>query len=357
MIEMGPSSPMLRMFDDRTGHLRSKVIGLFAILVVVNLLAWLWALVSFHNHPLLLATGSIAYGFGLRHAVDADHIAAIDNVTRKLMHEGRRPIAVGLCFSLGHSTVVFAASLVIALTVSSLQERFPELIEVGGVLGTLVSVLFLIAIAMINLVVLLSVYRLFRRVRRGNAYAEEQLNVMLSRRGLSARLPRGVFRLVSRSWHIYPLGLLFGLGFDTATEIGLLGISAAEASNALPIWSILVFPALFTAGMSLVDSSDGMLMVGAFGWAFMNPVRKLYYNLAITGISVVVAALVGGIEALGLAAEKLGLAGGLWASVGAMEGHFGTLGYLVVGIFVATWIVTILIYRMMGYHKIPTPTI
>ena len=157
-----------------------------------------------------------------------------------------------------------------------------------------------------------------RRLRRGHTYVEEQLNVLLSRRGLFGRLLRGVFRLVSRSWHMYPLGVLFGLGFDTATEICLLGISAAEASNGLPIWSILVFPALFTAGMSLVDSGDGVLMVGAYGWALVNPVRKIYYNLAITEISVIAAVLVGAIEALGLAAEKLGGAGGLWASVGAV---------------------------------------
>jgi HoxN/HupN/NixA family high-affinity nickel-transporter len=186
------------------------------------------------------------------------------------------------------------------------------LIELGGVVGTLVSVFFLIGIATINFVVLVGVYRLFQRARRGKTYTEEELNVFLSSRGLFGRLLRGLFRLISRSWHMYPLGFLFGLGFDTATEIGVLGISAAEASKGLSVWSILVFPALFTAGMSLVDSSDGVLMVGAYGWAFMNPVRKLYYNLAITGFSVVVAVLVGAIEALGLVGDKFGLEGGLW---------------------------------------------
>src|SRR5271165_10582 len=318
-----PLSPVLAMFDDDVGHLRPKVIGLYTVLIAANLMAWAWAFASFSSHPLLLATVLLAYGFGLRHAVDADHIAAIDNVTRKLMQEGKQPIAVGLFFSLGHSTVVLAASLVIALTATSVQQRFPRLIEIGGVVGTLVSVLFLIAVAMINMVVLAGVYRLFRRVRQGEAYAEEELDVFLSRRGLFGRLLRGLFRLVSRSWHMYPLGLLFGLGFDTATEIGLLGISAAEASKGLPIWSILVFPALFTAGMSLVDSSDGVLMVGVYGWAFNNPVRKLYYNLAITGISVIVALAVGAIEALGLVAEKLGLEGDLSAVVAGAAAHFG----------------------------------
>ena len=198
------------------------------------------------------------------------------------MQEGKRPITVGFFFSLGHSTVV-AASLIIALTGSSMQQRFPELIEVGGVVGTLVSVFFLIGIAIINFFVLMGVCRRFQRVRQGESYTEEELNVFLSPRGLFGRLLRGVFRLISRSWHMYPLGFLFGLGFDTATEIGVLGISAAEASKGLSVWSILVFQALFTAGMSLVDSCDSVLVVGAYGWAFTNPVRKLYYNLAITG--------------------------------------------------------------------------
>jgi high-affinity nickel-transport protein len=218
---------MLAIFDDRANRLAPKVIGLCGALIAVNLLVWVFA--AFCSHPLLLATALIAYGFGLRHAVDADHIAAIDNVTRKLMQDGKRPITVGLFFSLGHSTVVFAASLVIVLSASSLQQRFPGLIEVGGVVGTLVSVFFLIGIAIINFFVLVGVYRLFQRVRRGKTYTEEELNVFLSPRGLFGRLFRRLFRLISRSWHMYPLGFLFGLGFDTATEIGLLGISAAEA--------------------------------------------------------------------------------------------------------------------------------
>ncbi len=344
---------MLAIFDDAANRLAPKAIGLCGALVAVNLLVWAWAFAAFRGYPLLLATALIAYGFGLRHAVDADHIAAIDNMTRKLMQEGKRPITVGLFFSLGHSTVVFAASVVIALTATSVQQRFPGLIAIGGMVGTLASALFLIGIAIINFVVLVGVYRLFQRVRRGKTYREEELNVLLSSRGLFGRLLGGLFRLISRSWHMYPVGFLFGLGFDTATEIGLLGISAAEASKGLSVWSILVFPALFTAGMSLVDSSDGVVMVGAYGWAFMNPVRKLYYNLAITGFSVVVAVLVGAIEALGLIGDKVGLEGGLWDVVDATGAHFGALGYLVVAVFAATWLVAFVIYRAMGYGKIP----
>jgi high-affinity nickel-transport protein len=346
---------MLAIFDDRADRLAPKVIGLCGALIAVNLLAWAWAFAAFRSHPMLLATALIAYGFGLRHAVDADHIAAIDNITRKLMQEGKRPITVGLFFSLGHSTVVFGASLVIALTASSLQQRFPGLIEVGGVVGTLVSVFFLIGIAIINFFVLMGVCRLFQRIKRGKTYTEKELNGFLSPRGLFGRLLRRLFRLISRSWHMYPLGFLFGLGSDTATEIGVLGISAAEASKGLSVWSILVFPARFTAGMSLVDSSDSVLMVGAYGWAFTNPVRKLYYNLVITGFSVAVAALVGAREALGLVGDKFGPEVGLFVVANATGTRSEALGYLVVAVFVAVWLVSFVIYRAMGYHKIPAP--
>jgi nickel/cobalt transporter (NiCoT) family protein len=344
-----PFSSALAIFDDEGARLRPKVIALYIIVVAANGLAWGWAVAAFHGHPLLLATGLIAYGFGLRHAVDADHIAAIDNVARKLMQEGKRPITVGLFFALGHSTVVFAASTVIALTAASFQLRFPGLVEVGGVVGTSVAALFLLAIAMINIVVLARLYELLRRVKRGESNIEDQLNVVLTQRGLLGRLFRIMFRLTSRSWHMYPLGLLFGLGFDTATEIGLLGISAAELSKGLSIWSILVFPALFAAGMSLVDTSDGVFMVGVYSWAFTDPVRKLYYNVTITGISVIVALAIGSIEAIGLVAEKVGFAGGIWDFAAR---HLGPIGYFVIGVFAGSWFVSFVISRAMGRHKI-----
>ena len=341
-----------RVFDDLGAASGRKLASLYAFLLVANLLAWGWGWSAFHGNAVLLGTALLAYGFGLRHAVDADHIAAIDNVTRKLMQEGRRPIAVGFFFALGHSTIVIAASVVVALTASSLQSRYPGLIAAGGVVGTLVSAVFLFAIALINVVVMVGVYRLFRRVRRGGRYRDDELDRFLAQRGFLGRLFRRLFRLVSRSWHMYPLGLLFGLGFDTATEIGLLGISAAGAVKGLSIWSILVFPALFTAGMSLVDTTDGVVMLGAYGWAFVNPIRKLYYNLTITGVSVVVAVLVGGIEALGLVAERLGLEGGVWDAVNLASGNFGVLGYAIVAIFVASWLISFVIYRVMGYDKL-----
>jgi nickel/cobalt transporter (NiCoT) family protein len=339
-------------FDDEDNALRAKVATLYALLAVANLAAWGWALAAFGGNAVLLGTALIAYGFGLRHAVDADHIAAIDNVTRKLMQEGKRPIGVGFFFALGHSTIVFVAALAIALTATTLQQRFPEALAIGGVIGTSVSALFLFVIAAINIGVLAGVYRLFRRVRRGGSYDDGELHLFLARRGLLGRLFRRLFRLIGRSWHMYLLGVLFGLGFDTATEIGLLGIAAAEAVKGLSLWSVLVFPALFTAGMSLVDTTDGVLMLGAYGWAFVNPLRKLYYNLTITAVSVVVAIVVGGIETLGLLADKFGLAGGIWDAVNAASDNFGALGYVIIAVLVASWLVSLVLYRIMGYDKI-----
>ena len=333
------------VFGDRRAGLRVKIIGLYGVLIAANLLAWMWAVAAFHEHRLLLGTALIAYGFGLRHALDADHIAAIDNVTRKLMQEGKRPIAVGFFFALGHSTVVVLGSIMIVLTASTLQNRFPELINTSSLLGTLVSAIFLFLIAAINIIVLAGVFQLYRRVRRGGKYSEDELELLLGQRGVLGRVFRPLLRLMSRSWHMYPLGFLFGLGFDTATEIGVLGISAAAATKGLSLWSILVFPALFAAGMSLVDASDGVLMLGAYGWAFVNPTRKLFYNLTITFISVVVAVAVGSIEALGLIADKLGPTGGIWDTVNLVTDNFGTLGCLVVGIFVVSWLVSFAIYR------------
>jgi len=340
------------VFDDRQNGLGVKVAGIYVILIAANLVAWAWALASFRHYPLLLGTALLAYGFGLRHAVDADHIAAIDNVTRKLMQEGKRPAAVGFFFSLGHSTIVVLASVGIAATALAMKSRFSEFQAVGGIVGTLVSALFLLAIAAMNIVIFITLYRTFRRLAQGGRYEEEDLNALLAGRGLLARLFRPMFRLIRRSWHMYPLGFLFGLGFDTATEVGLLGISAAEGAKGMPIWSILVFPVLFTAGMSLIDTTDSILMLGAYGWAFVKPMRKLYYNLTITFISVVVALLVGGIEALGLIGDQFGLHGVFWGGLSALNDHFGTLGYAIIGIFVLSWTGAALVYRFRGYDRL-----
>jgi len=322
------------------------------VLAVFNLAAWGWAMVAFRDHPTLLGTALLAYGFGLRHAVDADHIAAIDNVTRKLMQGGKRPVAVGLFFSLGHSTIVVAATVAIAATATVFKDRIDVLHGVGGVIGTLVSAAFLLLIAAMNMVILATVYRTFRRVRAGAPYVDEDLDMLLAGRGLLARLFRPMFRLIRASWHMYPLGMLFGLGFDTATEVGLLGISASQAAQGMSIWTILVFPALFTAGMTLVDTTDSILMLGAYGWAFVKPIRKLYYNMTITFVSVVVAVLVGGIEALGLAVDQFGLTGAFWDGIAALNDNFGVLGYLIIAVFAASWAASALIYRWRGYDRL-----
>ncbi|MGI3901061.1 MAG: HoxN/HupN/NixA family nickel/cobalt transporter [Janthinobacterium lividum] len=330
-------------------RLRATVISLYVLLIGANVGAWLWALAAFHDHPALLGTASLAYSFGLRHAFDADHIAAIDNATRKLMGEGRRPVSVGLWFSLGHSTVVVGLSLLIAATTSALQSRFDVLKDVGSLIGTSVSVAFLFLIAAANLVVLTGVWRTFQQVRRGGPLVEEDVDRLMAGRGVLVRLFRPVFGIVGRSWHMYPLGLLFGLGFDTATEVGLLGISATTASQGLSVWTIMIFPALFTAGMTLLDTTDSVLMVGAYAWAYAKPLRKLYYNMTITLVSVVVAVLVGGIEALNLAADRLKLEGSFWTGIGALNDDFGVLGLVIVGLFAVSWAISVAIYRARGY--------
>src|SRR5712692_6228626 len=343
---------LLMVFDERSAGLRGRIIGIYTLLIVATLAAWSWAALVFRDQPMLLGTALLAYGFGLRHAVDADHIAAIDNVTRKLMHQGKRPIAVGCFFALGHSSVVIVAATAIAVTATTLQHQYPGLVAVGGAVSTALSATFLCAIAIVNGAVLIAVYRLLRRVKRGEAYRADEIENFLARRGLLGRVLRGLFRLISRSWHMYPLGMLFGLGFDTASEIGLLGIAASEAAKGLPLWSIVVFPGLFTAGMLLVDTTDGVLMLRVYGWAFADPLRRLYYNLAITGMSVVVAALVGVVEGLGLVAGKLGLAGGLWDVVITASDNLGTLGYVIIALFLASWAISVLAYRLIGYDKI-----
>jgi nickel/cobalt transporter (NiCoT) family protein len=331
--------------------LKGRIAGIFALVLLFNLGAWGWSLIAFRHYPLLLGTAFLAYSFGLRHAVDADHIAAIDNVTRKLMQEGRRPVAVGFMFSLGHSTIVFLACAAIAGATLAFKQM-DLLKDVGGIIGTVISALFLFAIALINLIVLRSVFQVFQRVRRGQPYVDEDLNTLLANRGLLSRILRPVFRLITRSWHMYPLGVLFGLGFDTATEIGLLGISAAQATKGLPIWSILIFPALFTAGMTLIDTTDSILMLGAYGWAFIKPIRKLYYNLTITLVSVIVAILVGAIEVLGLIGDQLHLSGAFWDRMGTLNDNFGVLGYLIIGLFALSWLVSLLFYKYRRYDDL-----
>jgi high-affinity nickel-transport protein len=331
--------------DDSSTDQRAKVAALYCALIIVNIVVWTWAVLAFAGRPTLIGTGVLAYVLGLRHAVDADHIASIDNVVRKLMQEGKRPFSAGLFFSLGHSLAVMIAVAAIAGAANMLREHFHEFKAIGGIVGTAASAFFLLAIAVINLIILRHVWRSFRRARRGEPVAEQELDLLLSGRGLVSRLFRPLFRMVTRSWQMFPVGLLFGLGFDTATEISLFTVAAAQVSGGLHFGTVMIFPALFMAGMTLIDTTDSVLMVGAYGWAFLNPIRKIWYNLTITAISVVVAVMIGGIEALGLIADKLGLEGAFWGGVGNLNDGLANFGYLVIAVFVAAWALSFLIYR------------
>ena len=344
------AQPLVQTALSRTTR---NAIYLLIGLIVANALAWLWAFSELGANPVLMGTALLAYSFGLRHAVDADHIAAIDNVTRKLMQQGKTPIAVGTYFSLGHSTIVVLASFAIAATAMAFKDDMAWFHETGGLIGTLVSSLFLLLFGVLNLVILRSVYKKFKQVKAGKTFAPEELDGIVSNNGgLMARLFRRVFNLVNKSWHMYPVGFLFGLGFDTATEIGLLGISATSASHGISLWSIMVFPVLFAVGMALIDSLDNFVMIGAYGWAFSKPLRKLYYNITITAASVVVALFIGGVEALGLIADKLELSGGIWTPINAISDHFGEIGYWIIGMFVLCWLISALNYYLRGYDHL-----
>jgi nickel/cobalt transporter (NiCoT) family protein len=319
---------------------------LFGGLIAANIGAWAWAFAAFGDRPTVMATALLAWVFGLRHAVDADHIAAIDNVVRKLMQAGDAPRSVGLYFALGHSTVVVVATMLLALGLVSLGGD-SLLKDVGGFIGTSVSALFLLVIAAINLVIFAGLWRTFRIARAQGIHDAAQLDALLASRGLLARLLGPMFRLVTKPAHMYPLGFLFGLGFDTATEIGLLSISASEYALGASLADVMVFPALFASGMALVDTADSALMVSAYRWAFVDPLRKLWYNLTITGASVAVALLIGGIEALGLIGDRLGLSGGVWTLVDGLNDSLANVGFAVVALFAIAWLVSVMLYRRL----------
>jgi len=323
-----------------------KASGTIGILVAANAIAWAWAFILFAGHPLLLGTALLAYSLGLRHAIDADHIAAIDNVTCKLLRTGVKPVNVGVFFAMGHSVVVLLAATGFAGVAALLTVNFAALRSFGSTLGTIVSIVVLISLAAMNLFVLRGVWHAYRNVRRGGAYVDEELDVLVSRRGLTIQFLRPAFGLITRSWHMLPLGFLFGLGFETATEVSLLGLSAAEAQRGGSFAVILVFPALFAAGMMLVDSTDGLLMLRAYDWAFIKPMSKMYYNLTITSISIGVAVFIAGIESLGLIESIVPRHESFWLAVRFLNGNFSALGLVVVAAFIFAWAVSMTIYRL-----------
>ena len=293
-----------------------------------------------------IGTGITAYTLGMRHAFDADHISAIDNTTRKMMSEGKRPLSVGFFFSLGHSTIVFGLTFLLSIGVRALsgpvQNSQSTLHKATNVIGTTVSGAFLYAIAILNILILVSIVRIFFGMRRG-AYDEQQLEQQLNSRGLMSRVFGKRLNAIKEPWHMYPIGILFGLGFDTATEIGLLVLAAGAGAAGLPFYAILCLPILFAAGMSLLDTIDGSFMNFAYGWAFSKPVRKVYYNITITGLSVVVALFIGTCELVGLLTDKLGLHG----SIADWFQHFNinTAGFIIVAMFVGTWAIALAVWR------------
>jgi high-affinity nickel-transport protein len=313
---------------------------LYAGLLAANAAAWLWAALTLRHNAGLLGMALVAYSLGLRHAVDADHIAAIDNVTRKLIQERRPALSSGLWFSLGHSTVVVIGAALLAGAAVRMN-GWGEWRSFGGVLGTCISGFFLLGIGLANLAVWRSLRTRFRQLRRGDGGPDTNFDWTQPGGGLLARLYRPLFARMRASWHMYPLGFLFGLGFDTATEVGLLAIAAAEAARGLKLEAVLVFPALFAAGMALVDTSDSVLMAGAYGWAFAKPMRRMFYNLTVTGLSAGMALLVGAIELLGLAG------GARW-----LNDHFTALGYGIIGLFVLSWLAALGVYRWQRLDEV-----
>ncbi|MGH9072546.1 MAG: HoxN/HupN/NixA family nickel/cobalt transporter [Acidimicrobiales bacterium] len=293
-----------------------------------------------------LGIGVLAYTLGMRHAFDADHISAIDNTTRKLMADGKRPLSVGFFFSLGHSSVVFIAAALLTVGIRALQSQVKNggsvLHNLTTLFGTVISGGFLYLIAALNAVILVGIVKIFMDMRRGR-YDQEELETQLNARGFMFRFFGGLARRIDTPWKMYPIGFLFGLGFDTATEIALLFLAASGASGHLPFWAVLVLPVLFAAGMSLLDTADGSFMNFAYGWAFSKPIRKVYYNIAITGLSVAVAFIIGTIELLQVLQSQLGLTGGLWDY--ARRFNINSAGFFIVGLFVATWIAALGIWR------------
>jgi high-affinity nickel-transport protein len=320
-----------------------RLSGFGGVVLFLHLLGWGLFLYFARHNPALAGLGSLAYTFGLRHAFDADHIAAIDNTTRKFLQDGKRSMGVGFFFSLGHSTIVFSLAAGLAIAAKTVNSRIPAFQDYGGYIGASVSGTFLLLIGILNLVVLLDILGVFRQMKRG-AYNEQKLEDALQNQGLMSRFfLKRIGDRINASWKMYPLGVLFGLGFDTATEIGLLAIAAGVATHNVPFLAIISLPIIFAAGMSLMDTADGAFMSQAYGWAFSNPIRKVYYNITVTSLSVTVALLIGTIELLQVTAAKFSLDGGFWTFLDNL--NFGNIGYVVVGLFVATWAFSVILWK------------
>lgn len=312
------------------------------IVAMLHAVGIVFLCVSAEDHPLLLGMGFVAYTLGLRHAFDADHIAAIDNTVRKLLQQGKNPTGVGFFFSLGHSSVVFLMAVVLAFSVRWATKELPEMQEIGGLVGATVSGCFLLIIGLLNLVILFGLYQVFLKIRRGR-YNHKEAERLLDSRGFMTRFAGPLFKFVNKSWHIYPLGFLFGLGFDTASEVALLALSAGAVKSSIPTLGILALPILFAAGMSMMDTADGVFMKSAYHWAFSTPLRKIYYNLTVTAVSVVAALLIGMIELTQVLSSKLHFQGMVWKWFEKID--FGWLGYALVGLFLLSWLISYFIWK------------
>ncbi len=321
----------------------SRLAGFYGFIALLHALGWGLYLHHAAGHPALVGLGLAAYMFGLRHAFDADHIAAVDDTVRFLLQKGQKPLGVGFFFSLGHSTIVLLLAVGIAFAAASVKEHLPALRDVGSLIGASVSGLFLWIIGVLNLLVLLDILKVWQQARLGT-HSHAHLEQLLQQRGLLNRLFGGrLQKLMNHSWQMYPLGLLFGLGFDTASEVGLLAMTAGASAGDLPIGAVLSLPILFAAGMSVMDTTDGVLMSKAYNWAFLNPLRKIFYNIATTSLSIAVALVIGSIELLQVFIHLLGLHGGLYDVVGELD--FGLLGYFIVGLFLFGWVLSVAVWK------------
>jgi len=325
----------------------------YMVLLAVTLAGFAATFALGQSYVVLGSLAVAAYVLGLRHGFDADHIAAIDNTTRKLLQEGKRPLAVGTWFSLGHSTIVLGLVIVLTVAARAVAGNIPVLRSAGGLVGTAASGVFLFIIGIVNVVIVLEIYRIFCRLRDGKL-DESGLEESLNKRGFMNRYFGKFYSAVSSPRKMYPIGVLFGLGFDTASEVALIALTVgAGTASGVPVWTILLLPLMFAAGMVLVDTTDGISMCLAYGWAFLKPIRKIYYNLTVTIISVLVAFLVGGIELLQVVSREFGLDGGYWAWLDGLD--FETIGFCIVVMFVLTWIASMAYYRHKGYEKLPLP--
>ena len=327
---------------------RRRLAGFFGSVGFLHIAGWGLLLIYGASHPGFLALGGLAYTFGLRHAFDADHIAAIDNTTRKLLQSGKKPVGAGFFFSLGHSTVVLLIAVALGLAVKSIVQGVvgsnAELSDIGGAVGTLVSGTFLVVIGIVNLAVLLDIVRVYRRMRRGE-YDRDSLETELIAGGLMTRIFGRLFRVIEHSWQMYPIGFLFGLGFDTASEVALLAISAGAAAQGLPFTAVISLPLIFAAGMSLMDTADGAFMSKAYSWAFASPIRKVFYNLTVTSLSVFVALFVGLVELSQILIAALKLHGGIFDAIANFD-LFGSAGLVIVVAFLIAWGAAFVIYRV-----------